>query len=149
MPITKPWGQHAKFCTNTMMPQKEGQIVRFHNSYPDEDPNQLYVIKEIHFDVDKPRAHIKALGTGLSFPPTSVVLVDDLEVVHVSTSDLIGHQVTIRKSDYSEVAGVVISVSEQKINLNLSKGINGVETNVWLTIADKAGVEHTGTLFVC
>ena len=32
--------------------------------------------------------------------------------------------------------------------LDLSKGMTGVETNVWLTIIDKNGIEHLGTLFV-
>jgi len=42
----------------------------------------------------------------------------------------------------------VISVSEQKIDLDLSKGVKGMETNVWLTVLDKNGVEHMGTLYV-
>ena len=32
--------------------------------------------------------------------------------------------------------------------LDLTKGAKGVETNVWLTIEDQDGKEHTGTLFV-
>lgn len=56
--------------------------------------------------------------------------------------------VTINKSDYSQVKGKVVKVSEQSIMLDLSKGIIGVETNVWLTIIDKNGIEHLGTLFV-
>jgi transcription antitermination factor NusG len=66
----------------------------------------------------------------------------------VSTQDLIGHIVTINKSDFSEVTGKVISVSEQSVNLNLSQGITGVETNVYLTIRNTLGEEHMGTLFV-
>ena len=56
------------------------------------------------------------------------------------------NKVTINKSDYSQATGKVVRVSEQKIMLNLSKGITGVETNVWLTIIDENGIEHTGTL---
>lgn len=56
--------------------------------------------------------------------------------------------VTINKADYSQVTGRVVKVSKQKIILNLTKGVNGVETNVWLTIKDTNGVEHTGTLYV-
>lgn len=55
-------------------------------------------------------------------------------------------KVTINKSDYSQATGKVVRVSEQKIMLNLSKGITGVETYVWLTIIDENGIEHTGTL---
>ncbi len=131
-----------------MKPNKPGQVAKFHTPLPDEDPDQLYVVLEIKEDVEKPRADIKALNTGLSFPPINTVLLDDLKVVEVDTSDLIGYEVTIQKADYSEATGKVVRVSEQKISLDLSKGVKGVETNVWLTIQDKNGIEHTGTLFV-
>jgi hypothetical protein len=63
-----------------MKPNKPNQIVRFHSPLVDEDPNQLYVVVEIFFDVEKPRCIIKALGTGLTYPPTTTVLVEDLEI---------------------------------------------------------------------
>lgn len=131
-----------------MRPNKPGQVAKFHTPLPDENPNQLYVVLEIKEDVERPRADIKALNTGLSFPPINTVLLDDLEVVEVDTSDLVGHEVTINKADYSQVKGKVVKVSEQKIMLNLTKGVKGVETNVWLTIQDENGTEHTGNLFV-
>lgn len=131
-----------------MRPNKIGQVARFHTPLPDENPNQLYVVLEIKEDVERPRADIKALNTGLSFPPINTVLLDDLEVVEVDTSDLVGHEVTINKADYSQATGKVVKVSEQKIILDLTKGVKGVETNVWLTIQDENGTEHTGTLFV-
>ncbi|UFK97703.1 hypothetical protein [Kaistella faecalis] len=131
-----------------MLPKKEGQIVRFHTPLADEDPDQIYVVLELKEDRERSRADIQALGTGWEFPPISTVLLSDLEVVEVGTSDLIGHQVTINKPDYSQIEGNVVSVSEQKIDLDLSKGVKGVETNVWLTVLDKNGVEHRGTLYV-
>lgn len=131
-----------------MRPNKPGQVAKFHTPLPDENPKQLYVVLEIKEDVERPRADIKALNTGLSFPPINTVLLDDLEVVEVDTSDLVGHEVTINKADYSQATGKVLKVSEQKIMLDLTKGVKGVETNVWLTIQDKDGKEHTGTLFV-
>ncbi|MBS1764012.1 MAG: hypothetical protein JSS90_03470 [Bacteroidetes bacterium] len=131
-----------------MRPNKIGQVAKFHTPLPDENPNQLYVVLEIKEDVERPRADIKALNTGLSFPPINTVLLDDLEVVEVDTADLVGHQVTINKADYSQATGKVVKVSEQKIMLDLTKGVKGVETNVWLTIQDENGTEHTGTLFV-
>ena len=79
---------------------------------------------------------------------TSSALVDELQVVEVDTTDLVGHRVTINKADYSQATGKVVKVSEQKIMLDLTKGVKGVETNVWLTIEDESGKEHTGTLFV-
>lgn len=130
-----------------MIPTKVGQIVKFHTPLPDENPNQLYVALEIITD-GKPRSDIQALNTGLPFPPINTVNLEDLTVVEVNTNDLLGHRVTINKSDYSQVEGRVINVSEQKIMLDMTKGIKGVETNVWLTIVDKNGKEHMGTLFV-
>lgn len=131
-----------------MRPNKPGQVAKFHTPLPDENPNQLYVVLEIKEDIERPRADIKALNTGLSFPPINTVLLDYLEVVEVDTSDLVGHEVTINKADYSQATGKVVKVSEQKIMLDLTKGVKGVETNVWLTIQDENGTEHTGTLFV-
>ena len=131
-----------------MKPNKIGQVAKFHTPLPDENPDQLYVVLEIIEDVERPRADIKALNTGLSFPPINTVLLDDLEVVEVDTKDLIGHKVTISKSDYSQAEGRVIKVDEQKVMLDLTKGVKGVETNVWLTILDNEGKEHLGTLFV-
>lgn len=131
-----------------MRPSKQGQIAKFHTPIDGENPEQLYVVLEVIEDSERPRADIQALNTGLAFTPINTVRLDDLEVVEISTQDLIGHYVTIDKADYSQVEGKVISVSEQKINLNLSNGVNGVETNVYLTIVDRQGKEHTGTLFV-
>lgn len=131
-----------------MKPNKAGQIVKFHTPLPNENPNQLYVVLELIEDDDRPRADIKPLNTNFSYPPINTVKFDNLEVVEVDTSDLIGHTVTINKADYSQVSGKVISVSEQKILLDLTKGVKGVETNVWVTVRDEMGNEHTGTLFV-
>jgi len=131
-----------------MIPTKHGQVVKFHWPLADENPNQLYVVLEVFEDDERPRANIQALNTGLSFPPINTVRLGDLEVVEVDTNDLIGHKVTINKSDYSQVEGRVIKVSEQKIQVNLSNGVHGVETNVWLTVVDNDGLEHIGTLFV-
>jgi len=131
-----------------MKPTKAGQIARFHTPFPDENPNQLYVVLEVFEDVERPRAEIKALNTGLNFPSVNTVLLKDLEVVAVSTEDLLGHTVTINKSDHSQVDGSVIKVSEKKIMLDLTKGDKGMETNVWITVLDKNGTEQSGTLFV-
>ena len=131
-----------------MRPNKIGQVAKLHTPLPDENPNQLYVVLEIIEDDERPRADIKALNTGLSFPPINTVKLDDLEVVEVDTADLVGHNVTINQADYSQATGKVVKVSEQKIMLDLTKGVKGVETNVYLTIEDENGKEHTGTLFV-
>jgi hypothetical protein len=131
-----------------MRPHKIGQVAKFHTPLQDENPSQLYVVLEIIEDDERPRADIKALNTGLSFPPINTVKLDDLTIVEVDTADLVGHKVTINKADYSQAAGKALKVSEQKIMLDLTKGVKGIETNVWLTIEDENGKEHTGTLFV-
>ena len=131
-----------------MRPTKKGQIAKFHTPLADENPKQLYVVLEVIEDDERPRADIKALNTGLSFPAINTVKLDDLEVVEVDTADIVGHNVTINKADYSQATGKVVKVSEQKIMLDLTKGVKGVETNVYLTIEDENGKEYTGTLFV-
>lgn len=131
-----------------MIPSKEGQIVKFHTPLEDEDPDQQYVVLEIKEDGERSRVDIKALNTGFAFCPINTVLRSDLQVIEVDTSDLIRHKVTINKSDFSQVEGIVIKVDVQKINLDLSRGIHGVETNVWLTVVDDNGAEHLGTLYI-
>lgn len=131
-----------------MKPTKVGQVVKFHTPYPDEDPNQLYVILEIKGDDDTTRVDIKALHTGFSFPPISTVLLKDLITVELPTEELIGHEVSIIKSDKTMTKGRVTRVNDSKVNLDLNKVATGVETNVILTIIDKGGVEHEGALFV-
>lgn len=127
---------------------KEGKIVKFHTPLAYENPDQLYVVLEVIEDDERSRAKIQALNTGLPFPPVSTVKVDDLETVKVDANDLIGHKVTIIKSDDSKVEGRVNKVISQKIDLDLSVAIKGVETNVMLTVVDNNGTEHLGMLFV-
>jgi len=144
----KSGGNAENSATQKMRPNSIGQIVKYHTPYPNEVPNQKYVISEIHFDVEKPRAMIKELNGGKALASIMTVLVDDLEVVEVDASGLLNHQVTINKVDYSQAIGKVCKVSKQEIILDLNKGVKGVETNLWLTIIDERGTEHTGTLFV-
>lgn len=131
-----------------MRPNKPGQVVRFHTPLPDEDPQQLYVALEIIEDDERPRALIKALPADRFLPLINSVSLNDLEVVKVDTTDLIGHNITMKDADNSQASGKVIKTGHPKLMLELEKGDKGVDTNVWLTIEDKNGVEHTGTLFV-
>jgi hypothetical protein len=134
----------------THPPTKVGQIVKFHNPFPDENPNQLYVLLEI-FEYDesfKPKADIKPLNTGLSFPPINKVLLEDLEIADVDTTDLIGFNSSIRKEDYSIVSGKVIEVLNSKQRIDLSKIGERVDTNVSVTIQDASGNAHYGFLTV-
>jgi hypothetical protein len=131
-----------------MKPSKVGQVVKFHTPFADEDPNQLYVILEIKGDDATTRVDIKALQIGHSFSSISTVMLSDLIVVELPTNELIGHNVTIIKSDNSRTRGMVTKVKDDMIILDLSKGKNGVKTNVMLTILDNAGVEQEGMLLV-
>ena len=76
------------------------------------------------------------------------MLIDDLILVEMDNSDLFGHMVTIKKSDFSIAKGIVVKISEQENLLDLTKVGNGVETNLMLTILDQNGTEHSGSLFV-
>ena len=102
----------------------------------------------MHEDVAHARAKIKALNTGLPFAPISLVRLDDLEIVKVNTDDLIGHVVYIKKEDSSKVLGKITSVKEQNLNLDLSKVDDWIDTNVFVTVLDKQGNEHSGFLLV-
>jgi hypothetical protein len=54
----------------------EGEIVRFKDPYPDEK-NDIMVITEWNID----RGFGKHLGTGLNFPPVTLLRLEDIEVV--------------------------------------------------------------------
>ncbi len=57
----------------------------------------------------------------------------------------IGQKVTIIKSNYSQVTGVIINVNERKTDVNLGNGVKGKEKNVFVTIKDENGKEHIGS----
>jgi hypothetical protein len=113
------------------------QIVKFHTPLEDENPDQLYLLIQA-FDN---RAEILALSTGLRFPPINTVTMNDLEVV-----DIIGKQMTISKSDYSEVTGKVIRTEESEVSINLGRGVKGTKLQLWVTVEDENKLEHTGLL---
>ena len=45
-----------------MIPNKYGQIVRFHTPLADEDPEQVYVVLELKEKGERSKADIQALG---------------------------------------------------------------------------------------
>lgn len=131
-----------------MRPNKEGQIAKFHTPFPDEDPDQLYVVLNITEDAERPRADIKALNTGGIIVSINTVNLNDLEVVEVNTLDLLGYHVQIKKEDSSLISGKVTSLSVPKLILDMKKDTSGIETNVGLSIVDNSSEFHTGKLFV-
>lgn len=131
-----------------MKPNKIGQLVRFHTPYPDEDPNLLYIVLDLKTAVEKPRVDIKALNSGLTFTPINTVLLEDLEIAKIDVSDLIGHSVTIKKSDNSKENGIVVKTNKKRIILELSTSVYGVESNAEPTILNRNGEKHDGMLFL-
>lgn len=131
-----------------MRPTKIGQVVKFHRPFTDEDPDQLYVVKEIFFDVEDPRAHIKMLSSEYSFPSISTVLVEELELAEVDTSDLIGYKVTVLNEASELVTGRAVKADEKKIIPDFDKEKKHISTNVRLTILDQTKKTHTGMLIV-
>jgi hypothetical protein len=131
-----------------MRPSKIGQVVKFHTPFPDEDPDQLYVVLEIYFDVKDPRACIKELNCKYSFPSVSVVLVEELILAEVDTSDLIGYKVTVLNETSELVTGRAVKADEKKIIPDFNKENKYISTNVRLTILDNANKPHTGMLIV-
>ena len=129
-----------------MRPNKIGQVAKFHRPLPDEIPNQLYIVTEIFSADERLDSDIKALNIGLSLPPVNNVKLEDLEIVEIDTADFVGYNLIINKADYSQAKGKVVKLSVQKIILDFSNGVKGVETNVLLIIEN--GKAHQGTLCV-
>jgi len=60
---------------------KVGQVVKFLKPFPDEDPSQPYIIKEIKEGYEDTRIDISPLGLGLAFPPIYTVRSTELTLV--------------------------------------------------------------------
>jgi hypothetical protein len=57
---------------------KVGQVVKFEKPFPDEDPDQPYIIKEIKVGYEDTRIDISPLNLGLAFPPVYTVKSTEL-----------------------------------------------------------------------
>ncbi len=131
-----------------MKPNKVGQVAKFHTPLPGENPHLRYVVLQVIDDVEKPRADIRALNVGGAFIPINTVLLEDLEVVEVETSELIGQQVTINLTDSSKAAGKVIGVNADKIIPDFTLSKDGIKSNIMMTVIDQNGHTQIGTLFI-
>ena len=133
-----------------MLPNKAGQVVRFHTPFPDEDPNMIYNLLYLdEEDYPNRSAKIRPIFSKLTIPPINRVLLEDLEVVELDLKDLMMHKVTVIKEDCSEAIGRVVKLHQEKIipQLTVKEG-KGVMTNALITVKDFDGQEHTGFLFV-
>ena len=130
-----------------MQPTKSGQIVRFHTPFPDENPNDRFVVTEIHHYDDETLATIQQLGAGV-FGHSGDYPVKDLEVAGIGTTDLTGTKQTVVTSDGTYKGGFVTDVSEKEVKLEMEVTKNGVVTNVIITVKNDLGEEYTGRLYV-
>jgi hypothetical protein len=133
-----------------MLPNKAGQVVRFHTPFPDEDPNMIYNLLYLdEEDYPNRRADIRPISSSLSIPPINRVQLSDLEVVELDLNDLMMHKVTVIKEDNSEAIGRVVKLHQDKVipELTVKEG-KGVKTNALITVRDFDAQEHTGYLFV-
>lgn len=63
-----------------MEPSKVGQKVKYHTPFPDEDPDQIYLVLEVKAGAEDTRVDISPLNMDLSFPPVYTVKSEDLVV---------------------------------------------------------------------
>jgi hypothetical protein len=124
-----------------------GHLVRFHSPFPDEDPDQLYILLNVtdFEELDKSRADILALGTGLSFPPINTVKLEDLEAVKWNTSELIGCHATLLKKDGSKASGKITWIPDEE---NENGTIKTLEMKIQAIIKDSQGKAHKGQLLL-
>ena len=80
-------GQRHKFCAEVMITFKVGQIVKFLKPFPDEDPEQPYIIVEVKEGNEDTRIDISPLNMGLAFPPVYTVRSIELVILNVSSTE--------------------------------------------------------------
>jgi hypothetical protein len=131
-----------------MEKMKEGDIVKFHTPYDDEDPNQLYVILNIAYDVDKPRADIKPISNHPTFSPINTVYVEDLELAVIKKSNLIDHTVNVIKADKTYSTGKVIDIINENEILDFKKNKSEIINCIKLKIQESTGVIQMGYLVI-
>lgn len=73
---------HGMLPTFAYPPTQVGQVVKFREPMPDEDPNQLYTVTE-HNGI---RCFIRPINTNLPFPPIMSVPTGDMDVVDTTFS---------------------------------------------------------------
>lgn len=67
-----------------MITFKVGQVVKFLKPFPDEDPEQPYIIKEVKEGCEDTRIDISPINLGLAFPPIYTVRSTELILVEQS-----------------------------------------------------------------
>lgn len=131
-----------------MIPTKTGQIVVRSPKVGLIDYAQRYVVEEIYTVSTTSMAIVRELNGSSDNSNTLTVSTDELEVVEVNTQDMIGIVARIVKDDDSVHLGRIVAIPQVNTYLDLDIKINRVETNVYVTIIDNQGIEHSGYLFV-
>ena len=68
-----------------MIKFKVGQIVKFQKPYPDEDPEQSYIVLEVKEGITDTRIDISPLNLGLAFPPVYTVRSTELIPIDIKS----------------------------------------------------------------
>jgi hypothetical protein len=67
---------------------KVGQVVKFEKPFPDEDPEQAYIVKEVKVGNEDTRIDISPLNLGLAFPPVYTVRSTELVALEVYPTEI-------------------------------------------------------------
>ncbi len=87
--VSSKRGQRCKFCIMIMAAFKVGQVVKYLKPFPDEDPEQQYVIREIKEGLGTTRIDISPLNLKLAFPPVYTVGSNELiKDEHIQTKSI-------------------------------------------------------------
>lgn len=69
------------------IPNRAGQIVKFHTLLEDESPDDIYLVLEFMDDGEKSRVLVKSLNTGYSMPWTRILKANYFEVDMIQTKE--------------------------------------------------------------
>lgn len=69
-----------------MISFKVGQIVKFQKPFPDEDPEQPYIVLEVKEGNEDTRIDISPLNLGFAFPPVYTVRAIELVDLNVPSN---------------------------------------------------------------
>lgn len=71
---------------------KVGQIVKFLKPFPDEDPEQPYIVKEVKEGVEDTRIDITPRDINLAFPPIYTVRSTELVNLEIYSTKLVDNE---------------------------------------------------------
>lgn len=75
----------------------------------------------------------------MALPPISIAKTSDLEIAEVDASYIIGHKVTIETNKGRRICEKAVKVWNYKLKPELTLLIDGVDTNVYVSVEDDSG----------